>query len=58
MYQGDVYLEVYHGVPVLHVELEHPAPGGVDEGHEVGGDADPGEAQGPGRTVVNVDHLQ
>ena len=54
-------LEVYHGVSVLHVELQHPAPGRVDEGHEVGGDADPGKAEcSPGqlRAVVNVDHLK
>ena len=28
-------LEVYHSVSVLHIELQHPAPGRVDERHEV-----------------------
>ena len=51
---------MYHGVSVLHVELQHPAPGGVDQGHEVRGDADPGEAGGAVRhlrAVINIDHL-
>ena len=57
----DPDLEVYHGVSVLHVELQHSAPGRVDQRHEVRGDADPGEAEGAARklrAVVNVDHLK
>ena len=37
---------MYHSVSILHVELEQPAAGGVHQGHEVGGDTDPGQTKG------------
>ena len=58
------HLQVKHRVPVLHVELEQPAPGGGHQRHEVRGDADPGQTKphpggaGQVRTVVQVDHLR